>query len=980
MACTRYIVTVTRGNENGFVSYIDCNFQVVNTTLRPGSSSVIFAEQVLASNSVTNVVGQSDPTPPPPPSPPPSFPGSTRLVPVILGRVATDNPADACRQFNDGTAIRDTYYIDRSSIRTANAIYSRPEGGETVSGGIYTDGNSYVIVAGRAIRSRGTCPSIAPPPPDPRPSLTEITLCVGIGSNATSESLCESCLDSNTSFRRRYYINSTTFSRATEIYADSLGNSRVSGASFIDPTTSTFREVDSSGNLGTPILCGASLQATYFVIQSCTDSNVRFSTLRPPTAERERVVYRGSKYVYTGEQGGRIVGNSAVPPGDIEGDGGVGCEAEGTEIQYAPLRSCSNNSRIVYSTRLPAYANEQVIINGETFYYSGPATSRRPPTGSTIVDRGIESTGRTRCNRETPPPPPPPPPPGGGSPPPPPPPPPPTEVVCVFREVIRPSLASVFDSRYAGEQLSTSDLIEGEILLNGNPIGNGQASATLKIGERYVVEFRKPSHPYFSFSDGTPSRYVIESAGLGTTLVESIFTPTFVADTGRVTITTSYDPILGGADQNADIFITGKGKVGKGSATVELEPGDYTVYFGDIYVAGMVFTTPAKRVIKVEVGKNTRTNGNFVGVPLPSGYWLKQLDSIEKTQLNTVTTKGMFSNNIGNLVTFYSSSISDSIDNHYTHVYHEPINSITSSIQFSLSYGHYNGSGSNDEGGQISDTPTKAIYGQYRNIILGTANGKFNLAGQDTDDIYVLSFQKDRRDTRADYKALEINLAHLSGSEFINGEGFMAAHTGSNVKLGGEGKVLRLISDYAINTNPQRTVPSAPIEYNIVSGSIEDGVYNQSSPHYYGKLYPSIGVALLDPSKLDVSASFGTVTSREIDGKNQLKLFTAISGAAQYTDASGDYLGMKARATKEELVYHYFINVRGKEFVLSNNPSYYDQETGLILEDFRDDPKCYITTIGLYDVNRNLIAVAKPSVPEFNSFTDEVMFNVKLKF
>jgi hypothetical protein len=230
----------------------------------------------------------------------------------------------------------------------------------------------------------------------------------------------------------------------------------------------------------------------------------------------------------------------------------------------------------------------------------------------------------------------------------------------------------------------------------------------------------------------------------------------------------------------------------------------------------------------------------------------------------------------------------------------------------------------------------------------------------------------------------------------------MRYHTGSNVRLGGQGKVLRLISDYKINDNPQKAVPSAPLEYNIVSGSIEDGVYNTISPHYYGKLYPSLGVVLLDANKLDVSASFGTVTSREIDGKNQLKLFTAVSGAALYTDISGDKLGMKARATEEELTYYYYIHVKNKEFNFSNNPSIYNTDglqylqygvpndvsvapevldnTAVLSNTFIDRPTTYITTIGLYDENRNLVAVGKVSKAELNNFTEEVMFTVKLKF
>lgn len=975
MACKRYDVTVQPGRPSGFIQYIQCDTLSLVSRAVSSNAPLLLTDVETVQTTVGVIVEELDgggtggSTPPPRPT--------TRYYEVVpcnnvnIARYTTRPP----QALNERVSVTDRGGVPANVSWTYN-------GQTTTSPGTITS----VFGTGRSGCSDAPPP---PPPPPPAPSTTPITL-----GRTDLVNSAQACFRFNQGSlpTRTYYIDSDLFQNTTILTTDNTGFNTVPDGTY---TNGQYYINVRGGRLERAVVCQnippppppdpidpIELELTYYVIRSCEGGdgggvNILRSTIRPPLVERERVVYQGQDYVYTGESSGRIQGSRAIPPAQLTGTRSSGCQTQPNYIQYSALRSCNNSNIVIYTTRVASYSSEQVEINGDTYYYSSPPTQRRPPSGSTIVNgRDIVSTGRVRCERESVGPPTPPPS-GPGSPPPPPP---PTTVRCTFREIVRPSLAQSFNSIFAGEEFTLGDFIAGEILLNGEPIGLGEATVTLTIGQRYVVEFRKPSHPYFQFSDGSPSRYVIESAGIGTNLVESIFTPTFNADTGRLRITTSYDPNIAGSTGNGEIFITGRGSVGKGSAEVELPPGDYTVYFGSISAPGLIFTTPEKRLVKVEIGKTATTNGFYTSVPLPTGYWLKPVDSIEKLQYNAVTTKGMFSNNIGNLTTFYSSSITASLDNHYTHVYHEPLTSLTSSIQFSLAYGNYYGSGSNDEGGQISDTPTRAIYGQYRNIILGNSNGKFNLSGQETDSIYVLSFQKDRRDTRADYNALEINLAHLSGSEFINGEGFMAAHTGSNVKLGGEGKVLRLISDYKINNNPIRTVPSAPIEYNIVSGSIEDGVYNSNSPHYYGKLYPSIGVAILDATKLDVSASFGTVTSREVDGKNQLKLFTAISGAAQYTDASGDYLGMKARATKEELVYHYLINVRNKEFNLSNNPTYYNADDGLIVDGFIDDPKTYITTIGLYDVNRNLIAVAKPSVAEFNSFTDEVMFNVKLKF
>jgi hypothetical protein len=44
------------------------------------------------------------------------------------------------------------------------------------------------------------------------------------------------------------------------------------------------------------------------------------------------------------------------------------------------------------------------------------------------------------------------------------------------------------------------------------------------------------------------------------------------------------------------------------------------------------------------------------------------------------------------------------------------------------------------------------------------------------------------------------------------------------------------------------------------------------------------------------------------------------------------------------------------------------------------DPKVYITSVGLYDTNYNLVAVAKLSRPLQKSFDKELLIKVKLDF
>jgi len=354
-----------------------------------------------------------------------------------------------------------------------------------------------------------------------------------------------------------------------------------------------------------------------------------------------------------------------------------------------------------------------------------------------------------------------------------------------------------------------------------------------------------------------------------------------------------------------------------------------------------------------------------------------QPDDIVPNQ-QEIITRALFSENIGNLLTYFTSSNETAVQKtYYYELYHSASAEATAEPQFSIAYGHRFGSGSESEGGQVSDTPTRAIYAQYRQLCLDPGVTAFTVNGTTSNSIYVLNYNRARIKDSLDEKNLEINLRHLSGSQFVAGGRPANAYTGSNVTLGAS-KALRLISDASL-ANP--TYTSAGEVYNVISGSIENGIYNSSAPHYYGKVYPRLGVVVLSGEKLNMSASFGTVTGSDIPGNNAYKLFLAISGAAALTDLSGDYLGMKARSKEYVKSTHYFVRARASQFNFSNNPTFLTGSAGdLAVADFINDPKVYITTIGLYDENKNLLAVAKTSKPIQKSFRKETLVEVKLDY
>lgn len=351
---------------------------------------------------------------------------------------------------------------------------------------------------------------------------------------------------------------------------------------------------------------------------------------------------------------------------------------------------------------------------------------------------------------------------------------------------------------------------------------------------------------------------------------------------------------------------------------------------------------------------------------------------IVPNQQETVT-RALWSGDVGNLLTFYTSSTETANQKRYYYdVYNSSSSDCGSSVQFSVVYGHKLGSGSADEGGQIDDTPTKAIYGQYRQLCLEPDTERFVIGGTATDSIYAINVSRARMREYLDEGNLEINLQRLSGSQWLAGGGARNAWTGSNVKTTGVQAVTRLVDD---STVASATVTTAGEVYNIVSGTLENGIYNSSAPHYYGLLYKRLGIIVLDGNRLDMSASFLTVTGSEVPGNNAHKLFLSISGAAVYTDASGDYLGFQGRSAEKVKSTHFFVRVKNQEYNFTNNPTFVTGSEGdLAQPTMIGNPTVYLTSVGLYNDNHELLAVAKSSKPLKKTFSSEMLLKVKLDY
>ena len=330
-----------------------------------------------------------------------------------------------------------------------------------------------------------------------------------------------------------------------------------------------------------------------------------------------------------------------------------------------------------------------------------------------------------------------------------------------------------------------------------------------------------------------------------------------------------------------------------------------------------------------------------------------------KTGNISVVSSGMWSGGIGTLNSFYTSSTqSGSTGEHYYDVYNGAVGTnATASIQFSVAYGHYAGSGSRT--GDSNFSSAKAIYRQLRNLLLPQGTEKFKAGAYqgggtdaETDVIFAVSLNRGRLKEKMDPGNWELRLS------------------GSN------GQILHLIDDSGATNDPN--VRNTAREFNVISGSIADGtaVVGGASTASFGKFFPETGILVLDSTRLNNGSGTGISmssynTGSNTHGNNASVFFNAVSGGAYFA----------ARREEQIKSTHYFCRVRHNEYNHSQNPTYTSGSQGdLQIASFRNDPKSYITTVGLYNNANELLAVAKLSRPILKSTSREALIKVRLDF
>lgn len=289
-----------------------------------------------------------------------------------------------------------------------------------------------------------------------------------------------------------------------------------------------------------------------------------------------------------------------------------------------------------------------------------------------------------------------------------------------------------------------------------------------------------------------------------------------------------------------------------------------------------------------------------------------------------------------------------------------------SEVHFSVAYGDYA-----DSGSYSTSKCAKANYTTYKNALLSPSDTKFSFASGsatetvDSETIFALNFSPDKFKDRIDEGQFEICIAGNAGSpnQFTK---------------------LTLIDDSKL-LNKQSSV------YNLISGSIINGVptpYNSGEYGGFGLFYPKNGVVILNASKVDDKVNFASGVFSATPRTNTPASFTlftnALLGTVNFPTIVAPY--MKVRKSEYFSATNYFIRVKNREFNYTNNPTFVSDGTdGQVVgtikyQDLIDNPKTYPTTVGLYNDNNELVAVAKLSRPTQKTFDNELLIKVMLQF
>jgi hypothetical protein len=325
------------------------------------------------------------------------------------------------------------------------------------------------------------------------------------------------------------------------------------------------------------------------------------------------------------------------------------------------------------------------------------------------------------------------------------------------------------------------------------------------------------------------------------------------------------------------------------------------------------------------------------------------------------------------ILSLYTSSVqaAGTSGNYYLNVYNaDPSTDTSAEIQFNITYGNANGSGSLLYNAGINGlSPSRTVYGQFRNLIYGDESTQFSFSTitPTPNDFYAITVDRARFKESLFPGSLSLTLYSASRQITLTDDSL----TTTTISYCDAGRIFNIIS----GSNGVATSTNAP-------GAVSTGMTVSGS---YGLFLPDIGTIILNAAALDLpfvsgGIALNTLRTSNANVANPSRLYSTGSRTRGLT--TGSFTSSFSLNSNETITSDFvFCRARNAEFNYTENPSFISGSTGAVLYDlFVNSPTTYITTVGMYNDSNELLAVAKLSKPLKKDFTKEALIRVKLDF
>ncbi len=395
---------------------------------------------------------------------------------------------------------------------------------------------------------------------------------------------------------------------------------------------------------------------------------------------------------------------------------------------------------------------------------------------------------------------------------------------------------------------------DGEGRLTWAPGGNGGGGNGSPGGSNTQVQYNNAGN--FGGDAGFTYNSITNVLSVSGNIISNNF-----IGTGNITI----------ANINANGNVTANYLIGNGSQLtgITATTANFANYAGNVTVSSQPNITSVGTLLNLNTSGNVTATANIIGANVTANQFFNALNA------NITGTT-----NLSGAVTVTNTGTITSLGN---------VN-FTSAPNVTLGSGSYGDP--NTVGQNQNDTPSRAIYSQYKNQLLPPTDTAFTFGNDTPNDILVVNVARARFRQKIDPGNWELRFASgtltsgaTSFSSFIDNSGEESTPT-----LNEAGRVIGIYSG---------------------SGAVT------ASNTVYGLFYPDHGVFVFNATRLKSelgmpfnSSSAATLSSAGTQPKNSVTASLYISASSYFA----------ARSEEKVTSTHYFVRVTNQSFNFSNNP------------------------------------------------------------